>query len=110
MLRENWIDRKTNSIQSIAFIRRPKNSGKDIDGLSVNIAATCTPVEVSDFFENCYGIGSLHTGRIRDVGLNAMPDGVKHANIIGLPYPEEDQLEAERLATLLAKQARIIPD
>jgi hypothetical protein len=45
---------------------------------------------------------------VRDIGLNVVPDDVpKHANIVGIPYREDDSERAERLATELAMQARV---
>jgi hypothetical protein len=37
-----------------------------------------------------------------------VPDEPIHANITGLPYKEKDAKEAERLASLLAQQARVV--
>jgi hypothetical protein len=41
-----------------------------------------------------------------------MPDGVKnepdHASITGVPFQDNDPLNAERLAWLLASQARLL--
>ncbi|MBI3469570.1 MAG: hypothetical protein HY000_41745 [Planctomycetes bacterium] len=50
---------------------------------------------------------SLHVGRLRDIGLDVVPDEPQHANITNLPYPQDDPVTAERLAGLIARQARI---
>jgi hypothetical protein len=89
-------------ILSGAFIRRPV----DHDGLSVDIAsaASCTAP-----FRKCYGVASLHVGRVRRIGLDIVVDMAPHANITGVPRPEDDAANAERLAGLLAKQSRLVP-
>ncbi len=48
-----------------------------------------------------------YVGRVRDLGLDVVPDSPSHANIIGLPYREDEPDTAVRLALLLAKQSRI---
>jgi hypothetical protein len=47
-------------------------------------------------------------GRIRDLGLDVVPDSPDHAYITGLPLQDDDPLNAERLARLLAGQARLL--
>lgn len=94
-------------MRSAAFIRRPK---KDVDGLSVNLASACTIDDVCGNLDPCHGVISLHTGRIRDIGLNVEQDTPRHANITGVPYQEGAEANiaaAERLALLLAEQSRI---
>lgn len=107
LLRKNWIDKNTGRIQSAAFFRRPKDTGNDLDGLSVSIAAACSIEDARGGFTSCYGIATLHVGRVRDIGLDVQPDSPIHANITGLPCKEDNLIEAERLAGLLARQARI---
>lgn len=105
LLRKQWIDEDTGTVKARAyFLRQEKNE----QGLSVRIASACSPKQCAARFTNCYGVASLHVGRIRDLGLNVVPDSPSHANIIGLPYKEDDPATAERLADLLAQQSRII--
>jgi hypothetical protein len=59
--------------------------------------------------KRCYGVVSLHVGRVRDLGLDVVVDEAPHANITGLPRQTDDVLRAERLASQLAKQARLVP-
>jgi hypothetical protein len=73
-------------------------------GLSVNWNMTCD--EARNQFEKCYGVVTLHVGRVRSLNLDVVPDEPQHANIKGLPYKEDSPREAERLANLLAQQAR----
>jgi hypothetical protein len=55
---------------------------------------------------------SLHTGRIKDLGLDVVPDALHHANIKGLPSKEEadsnEELAAKRehFANRLREQCR----
>jgi hypothetical protein len=86
------------------FLRRPG----DHRGLSVNIAEHCTPADCVAPFARTYGIVTLHVGRIRDIRLDVEPDAPDHANIVGIPFPDDDPREAERFAGLLARQARLL--
>jgi hypothetical protein len=108
LLRQQWIDRRNSRVVTTAFLRRPQSSSKDQDGLSVNISNNCSIQEVISHFNSCYGIASLHVGRIRDIGLDVVQNTYQHANIVGLPYQEDNLVEAERFAGLLAKRSRII--
>ena len=76
-------------------------------GLSVNLASVCSPKQCAELFRKCYGVASLEVGGVREVGLDVEQDSVNHANILGLPYREDDLAEAERLAGLLAKQSQV---
>jgi hypothetical protein len=104
ILRKAWIDQDTGQVQSAAFMRR----SSDVDGLSVSIAAACSPAECMAQFRACFGVATLHVGRIRDLGLDVVPDSPDHAYITGLPLQDDDPLNAERLARLLAGQARLL--
>ena len=83
-------------------------SDLDAMGLSVGLADKCPLEEFRCGFTSCYGVTTLHAGRIRDIKLDVEQDEPTHANITGLPYKEDNETEAERLAGLLAKQARLI--
>jgi len=52
-------------------------------------------------------VASLHVGRVRNLGLDVIPDEAHHANIVGLPHPAEKPAEAEHLALQLQRQARL---
>lgn len=103
--RRGWLDPDTNRVKADAFFRRA-----DEESLSVFIASVCTPQECAATFNRCFGVYSLHTGKVRTLNLDVVQDEPQHAGIIGLPDPQERPLEAERLAGLLAKQARRITD
>jgi hypothetical protein len=103
MARKNWIDKVTQRVLPAAFKRRP--SPADDDGLSVNVAS---PQSCTSSLRQCFGVASLHVGRVRDAGLDVVVDAAPHANIIGLLRDTDDRTEAERLASLLARQARLV--
>jgi hypothetical protein len=107
MSRKDWIDARAEAEYHVlpsAFKLRP--APKDEAGLSVDVksARSC-----HESLNKCHGVASLHTGRVRDLGLNVIVDAFPHGNITGLPREAQDRTEAERFASLLAKQARIVP-
>jgi hypothetical protein len=75
-------------------------------GLSV--CYNCTIAEARNSLKKSYGAATLHVGKVRTLHLDVVPDEPTHANIVGLPYKEDNPTEAERFASLLAKQARIV--
>jgi hypothetical protein len=98
---ENWVDKQNGRVMPSAFIRRPKESGLSI----------CLDVEISAYLKSrftkpTFGAGSLHVGRVSDLGLRVIQDKVDHGEIREVPLPAENPAEAERLASLLARQAR----
>jgi hypothetical protein len=103
LLRKRWIDQDTGRVKADAYFLRDSEAG-----LSVNIAEVCSPEQCAKPFINCFGVASLHVGRVRDLGLDVVRDSQIHANITGLPHRADDVAEAERLAGLLAKQSRIV--
>lgn len=74
----------------------------------MRIASTCSPQQCAARFRNCYGVASLNVGEIRALALDVVPDSTSHANIIGLPYREDDRFRADRLADLLAPISRLV--
>ena len=103
LLRKQWIDEDTNRVKADAYFLRASEPG-----LSVNLASVCSPEQCAGLFRKCYGIASLEVGRIREIGLDVEQDLVNHANIVGLPYREDNLALAERLAGLLAKRSHIV--
>jgi hypothetical protein len=103
LLRKGWIDQDTRRVKADAYFLRDSEAG-----LSVNIAQVCSPERCAKPFKNCFGVASLHVGRVRDLGLDVVRDSRIHANITGLPHRADELAEAERLAGLLAKQSRIV--
>jgi len=104
MARKNWVDRTTQNVLPVAFVLRP--APKDPKGLSLDVDS---PESCASSLNECFGVVSLHVGKVRDIGLDVVIDESPHANIKGLPRREEDAAAAERFASLLAKQARLVP-
>ena len=102
LLRKQWIDEDTGRVKADAYFLRLNEHG-----LSVNLASVCSPKQCAELFCKCCGVASLEVGGVRKVGLDVEQDSVNHANILGLPYREDDLAEAERLAGLLAKQSQV---
>ena len=103
LLRKQWINEDTGRVKADAFFLRPGEYG-----LSVNLASVCSPEQCASMFRKCYGVASLAVMDVRKVGLDVEQDSVNHANILGLPYREDNLAEAERLASLLAKQSQVV--
>jgi hypothetical protein len=103
LLRKQWIDEETGKVKADAYFLRASEPG-----LSVNVANVCSPENCADLFRKCYGVASLKVGSVREIGLDVQQDSVNHANLIGLPYREDNLAEAERLAGLLAKRSLIV--
>src|SRR5262249_8108792 len=104
IITDYWVNRKTGKIKPAAFRRRPA----DAKGLSVNIAANYSIQQCieSPHYNECFAVGSLHVGCIRDLGLEVVPDTADHANIVGVPLEGEDDKRREDLAQALAEQCR----
>lgn len=110
VLRRVWLD-DAGRITSTAFLRDPKHP----DGLSVNIAdLTDTQMWLSKFRKS-FGADSLHSGRVRELGLeigqtetDLAESPPAHALITGLPLTDEDPKRAEDLATELVKRSRAV--
>jgi hypothetical protein len=101
--RKQWIDEDTGRVKADAYFLRVNERG-----LSVNLASACSPQQCAELFRKCYGVASLEVKGVREVGLDVEQDSVSHANVVGLPYREDDLTEAERLAGLLARQSQIV--
>lgn len=102
--RAQHIDRENKRLLPAAFIRR--DPPRDAAGLSVNY--NMAPTECYESLKKCYGVASLHVGKVRDMGLDVIADTDNHANVVNLPYPADDEVQAEWLAGRLAKHARLV--
>lgn len=84
----------------------------DADGLSVAVAALCTPAQAAAALTRAAGVGSLHSGRVREIdnALDILKDlsDETHALIVGLPMPHTERLRSEFLAGRLRDQCRFI--
>lgn len=103
LLRKQWINEDTGRVKADAYFLRANETG-----LSVSLASSCSPQQCAETFRKCYGVASLEVGDVREVGLDIEQDSVNHANVVGLPYREDDLAEAERLAGLLAKRSHLV--
>ncbi len=63
LLKKRWINEDTGKVEAGAYFMREKEKDR---GLSVNIAATCSPQQCAEKFDKCFGVASLHVGRIRE--------------------------------------------
>ena len=104
MARRKWIDGQLHQVLPAAF--KLRSAPKDPQGLSVD---TESPRSCHKTLRECFGVVSLHVGRVRDQGLDVVVDESPHANVTGLPREAENRTESERLASLLSRQARIVP-
>jgi hypothetical protein len=110
VLKRKWLDDE-GRITSTAFLRDPRHP----DGLSVNVAELTDTNQWLSNFTRSFGADSLHSGRIRELGLEigqtdedlAEPPAA-HALITGLPLTDEDPKRAEDLATELAMRSRAV--
>jgi hypothetical protein len=114
-IRSRDVDQDRPKLWLTAFIRRPPKDEQDRgdeDGLSVNPSHSCNLEDAKGGFggviKRVYGIGTLHTGWVRDLGLEIIQDEDIHALIQGLPYEREDPAEANRLAGALAELSRLV--
>jgi len=103
--RRRWVQQLEGAdvILPDAFLLRTQENG-----LSVRPASRVTPKQCAEGLTGCTGVLSLHVGRVRNIGLEVVADAEDHAEVRGLPHRSENAAEAERLAGLLAAQARII--
>lgn len=101
LLKRGWVDPETGNISAGAFLLRPSEEGLSVD---IDSPAKCVAP-----LNKTFGVASLHVGRVRDLGLDVVPDIGTHANLTGLPHAEVDPGKAEFLAGELARTARFIP-
>ena len=119
MLRRGWIDPDRDTILPDAYI--PRTNGKDDNGLSVTVVDSDTEQgiqeeakAVADSFNKTYGVALLNVGKVREIDsrLDVVRDPLKnvpaHALITGVPRPDHNKAEAERLAGQLARVSRKI--
>lgn len=108
LVNKNWFDQESKRVRPDAFIL---HRTRDKDGLSVCIQSRADLGAWLGSFKKSFGADSLHTGRIRTLGLDVgqseqdLCDQPDHAVITGLPSPDEDAKRAESLASQLAKMS-----
>lgn len=106
VLRSQNIDRENNRVLAQAFLLRTSRDGTKEE--TVSVSYDCSPAVCAAGFDKCYGVASLHVGRVRNLGLDVVPDEPHHASIVGLPHPNDDPAKAEHMASLLRAQARLV--
>ena len=81
----------------------------DSDGLSVFKVDSCSAEEVIAEFNTCYGLATLHIGRLRDLGLRVVadPKNSRKVLITDLPLESDSSAHAQWLAEQAAKTAKI---
>lgn len=84
-----------------AFLLRPGENG-----LSVNYG--CTSDDCENGLNPSWGVLSLVAHQVTDLNLRVVADAETHANIEGLPYPDDDFAGAMRLAGQLSALATTI--
>jgi len=106
LLRKQWINEDTGLVESEAYyLRKDKNER----GLSVSLASVFTPEQCAARFKKCYGVARLEVAHIRELGLDVIPDSISHAEIVHLPYAEDDAEQADFLADSLLFKPQILP-
>jgi hypothetical protein len=85
-----------------AFMLRSTETG-------LSVCYDCKPEDCFDLIQmDMHGVAKLIVGRVRGLGLKVIPNEQHHANIEGVPHKEENEVEAERLASALAEIADIV--
>lgn len=104
LIYQNWVDTNSGRVMPAAFMRRDHERG-----LSLGVKTTIDGYLRKYFEKPTYGVGTLHVGRLRDMKLEVVQDKSDHATLTGVPKASDDRVEAERLASQLARQARWQP-
>src|SRR5438067_179712 len=89
-----WIDKDTGEFLPAAFELRPDETGLSVeidDGRALEEIIASVPIR-------SHGAVTLHVGRVRDIGLDVIPDSQTHAEITRLPQVAEDPLLARYYA------------
>jgi hypothetical protein len=82
----------------------------DRDGIGLSVSPTVEDCR-DNFTAPIYGIVSLHVGRIRDLGLDVVPDKPTHANIVNIPPRENgNEIITKNLAEDLKNLSRLISE
>lgn len=108
IIKRRWLDPDfPGRIKSDAFFRR---NPADRDGLSVFRASEYTPEYSAKQLQGCKHVASLHVGRLRDLGLEVIPDPEDQTKLLisNLPFENPRDANLERLAGKTAATARLI--
>jgi hypothetical protein len=88
-----------------AFLLRKDEKGS---GLSVNFDCTADEARMQDCFSKTYGVASLIVRIVKELDLDVVPDEPRHANIVGIPYKEDDEAKAEWFASQLSSRVTAV--
>ncbi len=87
--KKHW-DKLTGELLPDAYFRRPPDGDKkgDVEGLSVitHDYGDLASFEAAAGLSKTGGVVSLHTGRVRTLGLDIVPNRQDHANITEMPF------------------------
>jgi hypothetical protein len=118
LLKPQWIDpdNEDRVTPEAFFRRRPiKKKGsdevdpRDQDGLSLFFRSRISAEESVHSFGRCYGLATVHVGKLRDHGLRVIPDPEDDRKVLipNLPYENPGTKDEEKLVGNVAKTARI---
>jgi len=110
--RSSVVDKENGTFLPGAFLLEP-----DEEGLSVFPTETCTlTYAIQKILGKCHGVNILQVGDTRTLPVEGVTlDVVRkedpmhpgmHAEIVGLPYIEDDRIRANRAAELLANASQ----
>lgn len=117
ILRKAWFDPDSRSaVKPEAFFRRRPSEKdgqwypRDEDGLSLFRAEKISAEECMKEFGTCFGIVSLHSGRLKDLGLNIVLDDQDSRKVLvdNLPFENPGDADQEKLVGDVAVSARIV--
>jgi hypothetical protein len=95
-----WL--RSGEVKRPAFYRR-----EDEQGISVFPSPKYASLHLTG---DIFGFVSLHVGRLRNHGLDVVPDQPTHAEIIGVPTRNKNQGGAIEIADLLRlREGRLVP-
>jgi hypothetical protein len=81
---------------------------RDEDGLSLCLAAEIQPRTLVESFGRCFGVVSLHLGRLFDLGLEVVTDPLDDKKVLVKNLPFERDPDGEKLAGDVAKLSRVV--
>lgn len=106
--RSSWKHPETGEILPVAFELKKDEHGTPETGLSVIVSDHVPQEHEVELLRltTCYGVDSLHVGKIRDLGLDVIQDEPTHAEIRGVPHKDDDPLRAHNLSHALVSLSR----
>jgi len=103
MRTSKWVNADTGRFLAAAFLRRPGEAGLSVGRTFDSAVAGLNRI---------YGCATLHCGGLRGIGLSPVHEPTvenpDHAEILGMPHPDDDPQAAQDYALKLAAQARYV--